>query len=336
MFKRFLLISSSALLKLTLFSLALAGAGWMVFGTPNKIKQAADDSGLYSSAVDSVLETTKKQALQDNSALPLDQPELVQVAKNAFPPELLSKNSETIINGFYSWLKGDTASPQFSVDLTQAKQDFANGVGDYAVKRYEALPACTYAQLRTMDTNVDPLSVNCRPPGLLSTTVGEKVRSELLGSDGFLKDTTFTANDLPKAENGKTLAENMSAAPTVFTAFRLMPWVLSLLGLLFATGVLLLSKDKRQGLKTVSITLIGTGIFLMLGSLLISYLFNKMNQPKDTFGASAASVAKTLTADYNSALMRFYIVYIVLGIAILIALKLKSSSTTTQAPLPKK
>lgn len=336
MFKRLFLITSSGLLKITLLSFALAGAGWMVFGTPNKIKQAADDSGLYSSAVDSVLETTKKQALKDNAQLPLDQPELIAAAKNAFPPELLSKNSESIINGFYNWLKSDTKTPQFSVDLTEAKQSFANGIGDYAVKRYEALPPCSSAQLRTMNTDVDAFSVDCRPPGLLSSTVREQVQSQILNSGEFLGDTTFTADDLPKAENGKTFAENMSVAPTAFNAFRLMPWVLGLLGLLFASGVLFLSKDKRQGLKTIAVTLVGTGIFLMLGSLLINFLFNKMNQPKDAFGASVASVAKTLTADYNTALMRFYIVYIALGVAVLIALKLKSHGTTAVATKPKK
>ncbi len=332
MVKKFLLVASSSLLKITLFSLALTGAGWMVFGTSDKIKQAAEENSLYDSAVEIVLENAKEEALSGNEQLPLDNPEIQAAAENAFPPELLSQNSGSIIDGFYTWLAGETPTPQFSVDLTDAKQRFADGVGDYAVKRYEALPPCTFAQLQTLSPDVDPFSVDCRPPGLLGSTIRERVVTEILNSEEFLKDAVFTAEDLPKDEQGRTIAQNFEAAPDVFSALRLLPWILGISSLLLATAVLFLSEDKRKGLRRIATTLLGTGAFLAVGSLLITYLFNQMNQPEDAFQSSAAGVAKSLAGEYNAALMQFYIVYIAVGAGILLTLWYQNRNTHTSVP----
>lgn len=322
MLKRVTIVFFSSLLKITLFSLALAGAGWIVFGTPDNIKDAAESSGIYSSSVDNILKTAKDEALKGNAQLPLDNPEIEAAAKQAFPPELLSSNSESIINGFYAWLQGESETPQFAVDLTDAKQKFANNVAGYAQRRYESLPPCTMAQLQTINPDaVDAFSVNCRPPGLAGSSVREKVRADILASEDFIQTTEFTAENLPKDEQGRTVTENLSAAPDAYDIFKVMPWVLAGLSAAFAAIILLLHDDRRKGMKSIGITLVGTGIFIMLGALIINFVFGQMNQPSDAFQASVASLFKSLASDYVVALRWFYITYILIGAIILLTLR---------------
>lgn len=318
MLKRLGRFLSSSFLKLSLFLLALTGAGWMTFGTPNAIKQATDDSNIYQATVDTILESAKQSAKDQSTQLPIDQPEIEQAARDAFPADLLSKNSTVIVDSVYGWLQGKTDQPTFSVDLTEAKQNFANGVADYAVRRYESLPPCTVAQLRTLNTEVDPFKVECRPPGLVSASVRQEVLDKILASPEFLADTSFTAADLPKDEQGRTVTENLSRAPDAYSLMRSLPWLLTALVIVLGLGVLYLSDTKRQGLRSIGITLLGTGLFLGIGALLITWSFDQMNhQPKESFNDSLVRAATSLMTTFNENLLKFYVSYIVMGIIIL-------------------
>lgn len=336
MIKSIALFLSSWLLRLSLFSLALVAAGWIVFGTPDKLKQAADESRLYTSVVDSVIDSAKKQKPNDEVQLPFDQPELSAIAKKAFPAKFIGQSSESIIDGFYAWLKGETESPKFSVDLSKAKLNLANGLGDYAAKRYKTLPLCTQAQLRKLGGDVEPLTVKCRLPNLSSSAIRSQVRSEILKSNEFLGDSTFTADDLPKSDDGKTFAENLAKAPLLFKAFKTLPWILGVLSLLLAIGVVLLSKNVQQGLKSVAKTSLWTGVLLLFGALVSNFVLARLGTSGDALKASLASMTQSLAADYNAALMRFYLPYIILGVGIFIALRLKNRHITSAVPKPRK
>lgn len=336
MFKRFARILSSSFLKISLFTLALAGATWMTFSTPDAIKQAADDSNIYQTAVDNILDTAKKNIRSQDAQLPIDQPEIEQAAREAFPADLLSKNSGSIIDGFYAWLQGKTEQPEFSVNLSEAKQSFASGAADYAVKRYESLPPCTLAQLRTLDAEVDPFSVDCRPPGLASVSVRQEVIDKILGSPEFLADTNFTAEDLPKDEQGRTVTENLSKAPDAYNVLRTLPWILGLLSAVFGIGVFLLSDTKKQGIKSIGITLLGTGLFIGIGALLADWTFKQVNsQAKEPFADSLISITTSLIQSVNGNLLKFYASYILLGTVILLSLwyqnkQIKQGAKTTR------
>lgn len=318
MLKRFGLIFSSGLLKLALLSLALMGAGWLVFSTPDNIKKAAEESGLYDSAVTDILENAKQEARGSDTQLPLDDPELEQAAKDAFPSELLSRNSESIIDGIYGWLQGKTDEPEFSVDLNDAKQTFASGIGDYAQRRYESLPACTLQQLRGLSPNIEPFEVTCQAPGLSGAMVREKVLAEIQNNQGYLDDTNFTADDLPKDKQGRTATQNLAAAPAVYSLLRVLPWILGLESILLALVVLFWSDTKRRGLRTIGLTILGAGLFLLIGSWLLNWIFQRMNNPSgEALETSLISMIRSLVSAYNSALTKFSAAYIVGGLGIL-------------------
>ncbi len=321
MIKRFGFVFSSGLLKIALLSLALTTAGWVTFGTPENIKEAAQESKLYDTIVTNVLESAKQESAGQETQLPLDRPEIEQAAKDAFSSDQLNKNGESIIDGFYGWLQGSTEQPEFDVNLNEAKNRFAANVADYAQTRYEGLPACTLEQLRTTSPDIDPFTVQCRAPGISGQIVREKVLSNILGSNEFLQDGSFTTDDLPIDENGKTITENLSSAPDAYKALSILPGIFGILSIVFAVGVLLLADTKRKGLKSIGITLLGTGVFLAIGSWLISLAFNQVNgQVVEPFQSSLIGALKTLVADYNGALVKFAVGYVLLGGIIILSL----------------
>lgn len=330
MVKKLLLIGSSGLLKVALFSLALTGAGWMTFGTSDSIKKAADGSNVYDSVVTDVLYSAKKDAAKQGIDVPLDQPELEQAAKNAFGEDLLSKNSASIIDGIYGWLQGKTEKPEFSVDLTAAKQNFAAKAGDYAQDRYETLPACTRDQLMALEPDIKPFDIECRVPGLSAQMVRSNVLAEIAGGDSFLNDSVFTVDDLPKDEQGMTVTEKLDGAPEAYTLLSRLPWVFGAAALLFAVGVLFFSSNKRKGLRSIGITLLGTGIFLLLGSLILTWAFGQMNPlSNNMFEDSLLGIVKSLSKNYNAALQKFVLAYVLIGGGILIALWLQQRNKQT-------
>jgi hypothetical protein len=242
------------------------------------------------------------------------------------PSEFIQSNSESFIDSLYAWLSGKTEQPQFTVDLTEAKQKLIDGVAAAAQNRYEGLPICTLEQVRSLGTDIDPFNAPCQPPGLASSAVQEKVRTELASNQEFLKDTVLTAEDLPKDEQGRTVTDNLAAAPDAYNLAKSLPWLLALVSLLLAAAVVFLSDTKLRGLRSIGITLLGTGIFLFIGSFLITYAFNQANKPGklvqegNDFNANIIAGLQSMSDSFNSALMRFYIAYILIGAGILLAL----------------
>ena len=159
---------SSYLSKLFIFLVAIVGALVFTFHSPKKIEKSLSDSGVYSTFIDSALKEVNKsnKSGNDNSNIPITDPAIKEAANKAFPPTLLQQTTENVLNGSYDWLTGKTTGPSFKVDLRQAKQTFAQSVGEAAKQRLVKLPACTAAQLQKLSSDIDPFSVLCRPPGV--------------------------------------------------------------------------------------------------------------------------------------------------------------------------
>ncbi len=321
MLKRLGLIFTSGLFKLCLVALAISGAGWITFGTPDTIKRAAGENKIYDSAETDIVQSVKQETQGDGGRLPLDNPELEQAAKDAFPNKFLSQSGESIIDGFYGWLQGKTEQPEFSVDVSGAKQTFANGIGDYAQRRYDSLPACTLAELQNLTPEVQPLEVSCRIPGLVGSEVRDQVIAEIQNNKDFAGDTAFTPEDLPKDEQGKTITQNLAFAPKLYSLLKTLPWILGVLSLLLATAVLFLSQSKRRGLKSIAVTLFGTGLFLLIGPLLLNWIFGQMNNPAGTaLQIGIFNMIRSLVNSYTSELIKFSATYTVIGLALLLSL----------------
>jgi hypothetical protein len=205
--------------KVLIMALAIVGAMVFTFHSPDKIQKSLSDSGVYDTFVDNALAELNKTLKKNPEAqnVPTENPAVIAAAKNAFSPELLQNSTESLLDGIYSWLSGKTKVPDYSIDLTQAKQTFAEGIGSAAAARMSSLPPCSRAQLSQVNIDeLDPFNAPCLPPGTNITEQQAKLIDELKNSKDFLGTTKLTADSLPKDENGKTVFDNLSKLPSAY------------------------------------------------------------------------------------------------------------------------
>ena len=74
------------------------------------------------------------------ASIPVDNPQFHAIAKNAFNPVLLNGSLEAVLDGGYNWLEGSADKLDFRIDLTDAKQELATGLGSYVTNRVIASP----------------------------------------------------------------------------------------------------------------------------------------------------------------------------------------------------
>jgi len=317
--KKFLRGLTSLFLKLSLFNLAFASALFMVFGTSDLIKRTLADSNLYESVVNNVIESS--QAASQEEGFPINQPEVRTAIHKAFPPETIQSYSESFIDGTYNWLDGKVESPDFRIDLTPAKQKLAEGVADYAQVRYTSLPACTVTQLRQLGTDIDPFNVPCQVPGVTAASARQDVINTIVNSDQFLDQPVITAESLPKDAQGKTVFDNLAALPGIARILRLAPWIFGITSLLLAAGLFAFHDDKRSGVRQIGVITAGTGLFVLISTLLIAYIFAQANKPggvlnrsvPGSFQDSMLYITRTLSGELNRYVIIVSLVYIVLG-----------------------
>lgn len=251
---------AASLLVITLSGFGFAWSVYQVFRTPHDLKQALDTSGIYRTAVIGILKEQTKQASTENAGsgeLPVNRPEIQQIVQKAFPPEFLQGQTEQVIDSAYAWLSGKTPELTFSLNLGEARVKLADGLQEYTMSRLASLPVCTATDVPLGADNFDPLTTACVPPGLDKNAAAAKVRNEILSSD-FLKDSTISADSL-KSNNGKTLSQQLGAAPRAYQTTGLGVYGGAGLALLLGGAVIAVSATWRSGVRKVSIIAITVG-----------------------------------------------------------------------------
>ncbi|MDZ7744443.1 MAG: hypothetical protein U5K77_01635 [Candidatus Saccharibacteria bacterium] len=262
-------ILSAIVLKLSLVGFAVAFALLAVIGTPEPLKTSLGQSGVYSAAVDSVIEASAEETDQ---SLPLDEPAIQQAARDAFNPWLLEQSAHRMIDGLYAWLEGDTDEIEFTIDLSDAKALFIERVADYAEQRVNNLRPCTQAeafQLAQQDS-IDPFELDCRPPVVISQYRDDIIR-ELEQSEDFLDDPVITAESLADQE-GATTNEPWQEAPAAFQRLQWMPLATGLFAFAAAVFLIALHANRRSGLRQVSMIIFSTGVLVLISALVLDYL----------------------------------------------------------------
>jgi hypothetical protein len=204
--KKIMTRAAYSLLPILLFSFGLSWSLYMVFGTPQPLQRALSSSGIYSISIPSLIQNQSSVSFGD---VPINQPEIQDALQKAFPPALLEQYSNEIITGSYDWVQGRTATPNFSVDTSAAKENFANNVAAYVQQRSAALPICTSIPQAT-----DPYTLTCRPKQTPPDAIASAAKQQILSSD-FLKTSTFDASTI-KDSNGRPLSEQLEIVPKAY------------------------------------------------------------------------------------------------------------------------
>jgi hypothetical protein len=309
----------ASLLFSLLLAFGLALGVQRVLGSPDSLKQALKNSNFYGNVVTGALDQVQKNQTQGEGGdqIPLDRPELQNVVKQVATPDLLQTQVEQALDSIYAWLQGKTPTLQFSADLGEFKSRLADGMSGYAKEHLASLPQCTGGQPPADD--FDPLSATCLPKGMNVNKAAAQVKDELLHGQ-FLEDTTINASDL-KTEDGKTLEEQLKAAPTAYQAATWSTYGAGALAVLFAVAVLFLSVSRRAGLKKLAIIFIGAGTLTAVLGWLVSYGAERAETMlTDPLQQSAFQAGQFLIGDLRTWWMGYGIGLLVLGVGTLLAL----------------
>jgi hypothetical protein len=331
----------------TLFAAALFWFGLLwslhqVIGTPTPIKQALKSSGIYQSIVGNALDQAQKDQQQQGSSgsetqIPVSDPQVRKIIGDAFPPSFLQKETESVIDSFYTWVNGKTPTLQFHLDLTEAKTRLANGVQQYAQAHLNSLPPCP---ANNIPSDVDPFSATCVPKGVDTAAIAAKARDQIIGGD-FLKDPNFSADTI-KTNNGKTLQQQVNKVPVAYKRGVQTMYGFGILAVLFGVAVVFLSAYRRGGIRKVAITAIVVGAVSAALAWAVGVVFHaasarlaaQNHTTSQPLQRQATDLVETLIRDMRNQWVIYGLVLVAAGIITLVVLKLTLPKATEAPGVP--
>jgi len=267
--------------------------------SPTKLETWLDQSKLYDHFVAQAVNQAQKSADNQNEgadSVSLSDTAVQQAADDAFSPALLKQSVNTFLDSNYSWLQGKTDKPSFNIDLTNAKQTFAQQVGAYVKTHLATLPVCTQQQLSQIDIhNFDPLNVPCRPSTIDPAAEGQQVTQKMETGD-FLSNPVITPESINPNQTGdsKPYYTKLSFAPTLYKYGVRLPWVLAVISLLLALAIAFIAPTRRKGIRRIGSTLLVAGLLLVLGKFAADAVFTRV-QAKAFNNASVGQIQQSLT-----------------------------------------
>jgi hypothetical protein len=313
----------SLLLFVSLLGAGISTGANIVFSHPNKIENWLNQSNLYGHFVSQSVTQAVKAAGSSVSqtSVTLSDSAVQQAARSAFTTSLYQQSTNTFLISNYVWLEGKTARPEFTINFTDAKQDFASQVGQFVETHIASLPVCTPQQLLVLSrsSGLDPLNVTCRPATLNAQTEAASVTQKIQSSGDFLNNTIITPNNInPNGLNNKEpYYKKYSEAPKLYTVAVKLPWVYYIVALLSAMIIIPLAKRKRSGLRRVGIVLVLSGIILIVADFFGKTILKRFENR--IFNTSVdGQIQQALSSFLSKAEHQLAETYLAIGIAFLV------------------
>ncbi|HVS78837.1 MAG TPA: hypothetical protein VHD84_00915 [Candidatus Saccharimonadales bacterium] len=288
---------------------------------PSTVKRLIAESGVYDSAVPSLLSQTK-QISTSIGDISTANPLVEKAANTAVSPQYVRQNTEMTIDSIYAWLNGQTAQPDFNVNLNSAKADFAGNLANSVKKNLSSLPACTTA---TEINTFNALSATCLPPGTSPAEAAAQVKTAVQNGQGFLDSGNLSAADLKNGNSNQSVfADQLKNAPKAYQKAKHTPTVLIILAILAATGIVFLSRTRQKGLRHVGIDLVVIGVLMLVFSWALNHAVSTKVVPKiDPSNAVLRQDLRNLALDLTQQVDKNYWyfggVYAVVGVAAIAA-----------------
>ena len=147
--KRILRYLSTFTFRFVLFFTISVIAFAILYTDSSYVKTVFDRNEVYDRVVDAVLETNKDQSITADGSLTLNDEEIQEIIRAAFPAEELKASTELVINSTYEWLEQDADRYTFTIDLTENQLRLADGISAYAIQTLAEKPVCEAPPVRT-------------------------------------------------------------------------------------------------------------------------------------------------------------------------------------------
>lgn len=250
----------SLLMTLGVALLVLSVIFTQLLAQPTAIKANLEEAGVHQSLVDTIAGHVGEQA---DEVPAFDQAEFEELARESLSASVVQTEVETAIDAMYAWLEGETDTPEFVLDFSEAREAFAHNTGQHMQQQLEALPTCTSVTQFPANGSIEDLT--CLPPGYDTEAEVDQYVDNALASDDFFADATVRSDELLSEID---FFNEDSPAPTAFRLLANALWPLAGALLLGGAGIVILAKNKRIGLRRVAWQLIGAGTSLLLLAVL--------------------------------------------------------------------
>jgi hypothetical protein len=260
------LLFSSSSMRLFLFVSISFTVLAIIVSNSAYVKNALLETKAYNRFVPAIIEANIKQDQTANS-IPFNNPEVQKIINSSFTPESLKDKSETLIDSFFAWLRGKTDKPEFKLDFTKEKQELAEELSEYAFNNLKSLPRCFFNP-----TEIDPFYANCRPSNMDFEAEQKQLESQIFTTDSFLKDTVLTQDDFAKDSKGKTFIDKYWYAPIVYRWLLRLPWIFGTLTIVSATGYIVMSRRKREGVNVMGLAILTSSMSLVLLTVIFGFV----------------------------------------------------------------
>lgn len=307
-------------LRIVLFAIATAVPLVLVFGTPDALKGSLEKSGIYNFEPEDILQREQQQpgaSLGMNEELSISDPVVKKAFSEALPVQRVQQITEEAIDGTYAWLRGDTQTPDFIIDLSQEEQMFIEAIADGAVERVNGLPDCSIAQLQALN-EINPFTVDCKPP--VSTEEVRRQVSSDLEQQNLIEDTVITGEEALTEIKRYDSVGLVQGLPTIFQLKELMPLLFVAMTVLSA-GIVLLSETKRKGTRSLGFLYLGMGIFTAIitgvGLLLVRGIASPQGGEGEFLEESVKEVVQDLVPQVANWAFVIAVIYIIAGVLLL-------------------
>jgi len=285
----------------------------LVTSDPEKVKGIIEKSSLYEKLPATIYGQLSNETGKNEVEIPLKSPEVRQIALDVYDPEFARTNIENSIDGFYSWLAGETDKPDATIDFTAKNNELANRVSAYVKKRVSKLPVCSYKETLEMK-GFDAFKAKCRPSTVTPDAAEREVKKVFAQSDGLLEESKVNLAEI-KTDKGDPLYKNLGDLPATFSTAKYVPVALGIFAILTIVTIFYLSKDRISAYKRMSRLLLASGLIVLLVPLAFS-LVSKALLGKVSGGDSAGTIVGSISEQF---ILEAGKVYYGLGIILVLA-----------------
>lgn len=229
-----------------------------VTSKPEKVKSILEKSSLYTDLPVMIYDQAAKEA----GDIPLENPEIRQIALNVYSPEFAKSSVENSIDGFYGWLEGKSDKPEIAIDFSKKNTELRNKLSKYARKKAVELPTCTFSQLQKIK-QYDAFNGKCLPPTVNLADIEAEVKKQLSGKDSLFKNAKITAEDI-KTNDGEPFYQSLSDLPQSFALVKSIPVVLIIFAVILVIVIFYISENRISALRRTSRLVLTAGILIAL------------------------------------------------------------------------
>jgi hypothetical protein len=322
----------SLTLLISLLGLALTTSAKVNLSNESKTSSLLKNTSLYDNFV-SRATTEADQALNSTQSSALNT-ELQQAIKVALPKSEFNKYVDQFVSSNYTWFKGNTTSPQFTIDLSPNKTAFATQLSNYVSQKLASLPECNAEQLLQIDAvPLNPLTLVCNPATVSSSQAVTLLNSEIDKSNVFLSNPVITAASLNASNNnsGRAYYQNISKAPNVYRSIMNGPYFFAGTAIIsLGLVTICIRHRKKKWQKVVGLVVLLSGLVLLLLRLASSHILSHIDryiskqQGIYEFKPALIGFVNNVEDKLRHTGLYFSLAYILIGLTLLLIYKYKS------------